>query len=126
MIKGKNPTLLNVTYLRSGKTRDGEKIDESFEVIYKTEDGEVHKTYEPPEADIFIVKPGFRTYNYNKPEERMECMDKIRVPISKIRFKIAEEMGEQGRAFVEQCVRNKNFRGQIGRASCRERVSWFV
>lgn len=111
MIKGKNPTLLNVTYLRSGKTRDGEKIDESFEVIYKTEDGEVHKTYEPPEADIFIVKPGFRTYNYNKPEERMECMDKIRVPISKIRFKIAEEMGEQGRAFVEQCVRNKNFRG---------------
>lgn len=111
MIKGKNPTLLNVTYLRSGKTRDGEKIDESFEVIYKTEDGEVHKTYEPPEADIFIVKPGFRTYNYNKPEERMECMDKVRVPISKIRFKIAEEMGEQGRAFVEQCVRNKNFRG---------------
>lgn len=111
MIKGKNPTLLNVTYLRSGKTRDGEKINESFEVIYKTEDGEVHKTYEPPEADIFIVKPGFRTYNYNKPEERMECMDKVRVPISKIRFKIAEEMGEQGRAFVEQCVRNKNFRG---------------
>lgn len=111
MVRCKSPTLLNVTYIRPGKDENGDKIDERFEVIYQTENGEVHKTDEPPNADIYIVKPEFRNYNYNKPEERMELMDKVTVPISKIRFKIAEEMGEKGRAIVQQCRDTRNFKG---------------
>lgn len=107
MIKGNNPTLLNVTYMKPSKDED---IEESFEVIYKTEDGQVYKTNEPAEADIYFVKPEYRNYNYNKPEERISHMDKVRVPISKIRYKIAEEMGEEGKNFIKDCYRNKDFK----------------
>lgn len=107
MIKGKNPALLNVSYIRPSK-ENGNK--EYFEVIYKTEDGEVRRAEEPGEADIYIVKPEFRDFTYNKPQERIERMDKVRVPISKIRFKIAEEMGDVGQQFVKACVQQRDFR----------------
>jgi len=106
LLKSSNPTLLNVTYIKPNK-EDGTK--ESFEVIYKTETGEVYRSEEPPLADIFFVKPEYRNYNYNKPEERMERMEKVRVPISKIRYRIAEEIGEEGQKFISQCCQEKNF-----------------
>ena len=101
MIKGKNPTLLNVTYIRPNKFND---YQDKFEVIYKTEDGEVRKSDEPAEADIYIVKPEFRDYNYNKPQERMERMDKIRVPIKDIRKVIEKESGDYGRKIKEKAA----------------------
>lgn len=107
MITGKNPTLLNVTYIRPTKDNGNREL---FEVVYKTEDGVVHKAEEPAEADIYIVKPEYRNYNYNKPQELISHMDKIRVPISKIRFKIAEEMGQEGEALVERAYRERNFK----------------
>ena len=57
LILGENPILLNVSYI---KARKDENIKEHFEVIYKTEDGKVHKSDEPAMADIYIVKPEFR------------------------------------------------------------------
>lgn len=105
MIKGKDPTLLKVTYIKPSQDQK-----ECFEVIYKTEDGQVHKTNEPAEADIYIVKPEYRTVNYTRPQERIEKMDKVRVPISKIRYKIAEAMGDQGKAFVKQCYETGNYK----------------
>ena len=111
MINDKDVSLLNVTYIRPGKDKyTGEKIQERFEVIYKDSNGNVHKKDEPAEADIFIVKPEYRNYNYNKPVERIDHCDVVRVPISKIKFKIAEAMGEQGEAFVKDCIANKNFK----------------
>lgn len=107
MIKGKNPTLLNVVYHKPNKDQG---IEESFEVIYKTEDGEVHKSNEPPEADIYIVKPEYRNYDYNKPQERINHMDKIRTPISKIRYTIAEAQGEKGIQFIKNCYQERNFK----------------
>lgn len=107
MIKGNNPTLLNVTYIKPGKNND---VEESFEVIYKTEDGQVYKSNEPPEADIYIVKPEFRNYNYNKPQELISHMDKVRTSISRIRYTIAEAMGEEGLAFIKNCYQEKNFK----------------
>ncbi|MCM1215452.1 MAG: hypothetical protein NC548_13145 [Lachnospiraceae bacterium] len=107
MIKGKNPILLNTTYLRPSPENDWK---DQFEVIYKTENGEVHRTVEPGEADIFIVKEECRDFNYNKPQERMERMDKVRVPISKIRQKIAESMGDEGKAFYKACVERRDFK----------------
>lgn len=107
MIQGKSPTLLNVTYIKPGRDGD-EKVEERFEVIYKTEDGVVHKTDEPPDADIYIVKPEFRNYNYNKPQERVEVMDKVRLPISKIRFHLAKEMGDPGKNIIDQFYQTRN------------------
>lgn len=105
MVEANNPTLLNVTYIKPSKQNDNE---EYFEVIYKNESGEVHRVKEPPDADIWFVKPEYRTYSYNKPEERMERMEKVTVPISKIRYKIAEMMGDEGKNFVKQCFETRN------------------
>lgn len=106
MIKGEDPVLLNQTYIRPTKQND---FKEYFEVIYKTKDGTVHKSEEPGEADIYIVKPEYRTCTYNKPQERIEKMDKVRVPISKIRYAIAEAMGDDGKKFIESCYKQGNY-----------------
>lgn len=107
MIKGKNPTLLNVTYIRPTKKND---YKEYFEVIYKDDNGEVHRSNEPANGDFYIVKPEYRNYHITKPEERIEKMNKVRVPISKIRYKIAEEMGEQGKMIIQQSFQERNFK----------------
>ena len=101
MIKGTNPILLNCTYIRPTKSND---YTEKFEVIYKTEEGEVRKSDEPAEADVYIVKPEFRDYTYNKPQERIEKMDKIRVPISKIKKLIEKESGSYGKQIVDRAM----------------------
>lgn len=107
MIKGKNPILLNCTYIRPNKNNN---YTEKFEVVYKTEDGEIRKSDEPAEADIYIVKPEFRDYDYNKPQERMEKMDKIRVPISKIRKVIQKESGEFGKKISARAEAEQDYR----------------
>lgn len=107
MIKGNNPTLLNVTYVRPSKRND---YHEAFEVIYKTEDGKVHYSEEPAEADIYIVKPEFRNYTYNKPQERIENMEKVRVKISKIREEIAKAQGDAGKEFIKQCRQTGDYK----------------
>ena len=107
MILGHNPTLLKVTYQRPSKKDDKE---ECFQVIYADDQGDVHYVEEPGEADIYIVKPEFRTYRYNKPEERMERMDKIRVPISDIRYTIAEHAGDWGKQIKQRALDSKDWR----------------
>ena len=104
MIYGTNPTLLNVTYKKPDKSKG---IKESFEVIYKTEDGTVHCSNEPPEVDIYFTKEKFRNHDYNKPQESLSVLDKRRVIFSKIRYEIAKEIGEDGLKFVQQCYDNK-------------------
>lgn len=106
LVKEEEPMLLNVRYIKP--SRD-DKQRECFEVIYKTKDGSVHKIEEPPDADIYIVKEKYRNFNYNKPQERIERMDKKRVPVSKIRYQIANEMGEQGKQFIKNCYETRNF-----------------
>lgn len=106
MIFGENPILLTVNYIKPDRKRG---IEESFEVIYKTEDGKVHKTNEPAEADIYFVKPEFRNFTYNKPQELMTKLQKETVLVSKIRHRIAEEIGEEGLMFIQQCFNNKDF-----------------
>lgn len=107
MIKAKNPILLNVTYIKPTK-ENGRK--ESFEVIFKDDDNIVKKVEEPAEADIWFVKPEYRNYNYNPPQQRIERMYKVRTPISKIRQCIAKQMGEEGLNFMSQCRANGDFR----------------
>ena len=107
MIKGDNPVLLNCTYIRPTKEND---YNEKFEVIYKTEDGEVRRSEEPADADIYITKPEFRNHTYNKPQERIERMDKIRVKISEIRKTIHKQSGEYGKRITDRAMDEKNFK----------------
>lgn len=104
MIYGTNPTLLNVTYIKPDRAK---QIKESFEVIYKTEDGSVHLSNEPAEVDIYFTKEKFRNYNYNKPQEQLTKLDKKRVLFSQIRYEIAKEIGDDGLKFIEYCYQNK-------------------
>ena len=97
-IIGKEPTLLKVTYCRPSR-QAGQK--ECFQVIYKDDNGTVRYYEAPPDVDIYIVKPEFRDYTYNKPQERMEKMYKIRTPVSKIRKVIAEQSGDWGKHILQ-------------------------
>lgn len=107
MIQGNNPLLLNVTYVKPTKDNDN---DEYFEVIYKNDNGEPCMSKEPPLADIWFTKPEYRNHSYNKPEERVEKMNRESVPISKIRLRIAQEMGEEGKNFIKNCYTTKNYK----------------
>lgn len=107
MIHGKEPTLLNVTYIRPDRKRG---IEEAFEVIYKDDSGAVHKSNEPAEVTIYFVKPECRDFNYNKPQERMERLFPKRVLVSEIKYEIAKEIGEEGKKFVEQCAQAKDWK----------------
>lgn len=99
MIHAKNPKLISVHYLRK---RTGQK--ECFEVVYLDDDNVPQLSYEDPMATIYIVKPEFRNYSYNKPEERMEHMDAVRVKISDIPKTIAKAAGAWGRSIVEMAT----------------------
>ena len=108
MIQGYHPTLLKVTYQRPSKKDVNQ--NECFQVIYADDQGDGHYTEEPGEADIYIVKPEYRKYKYNKPEERMEKMDKIRVPISKIKDTIIEHSGEWGQNIKKRAFETKDWK----------------
>lgn len=104
---GKNPTLLRVEYVRPSKRNDHK---ECFKVVYINDDGVVKYTEDSPEVPIYIVKPEYRTYDYNKPEERIEHMDKIMVPFSKIKQKIIDESGEWGKTIHNKAKAMNNWK----------------
>ena len=95
---GINPILLNVTYQRPNKLKG---INECFKVIYKDDDGKVHYTEDKPEAEIWFVKPEHRNYDYYKYQEHMDKMFPVRVPVSEIRYRIAQEAGDWGKNIIK-------------------------
>lgn len=107
VISDKNPSLLNVTYIRPNKKLG---IPESFEVIYVDDNGNVQKSNEEALVDIWFVKPELRTFNYHKPQEKMENMFSKKVLVSDIKYEIAKEIGPGGEAFVQDCFRNNDYR----------------
>ena len=113
MIHGRSPTLLNVTYIRSAPKLN---ISEHFEVIYRDDDGNICKSDEPPDVDIYFTKPKFRKFDNNgnpvdlwKPEERLERLDVKRVPYGRIRQTIEHEIGELGHRFYRRCMDNQTY-----------------
>lgn len=107
MIKAKNPILLNVSYIKPTKANNNK---ECFEIIFKNDINETQRAEEPAESLIYFVKPEFRNYDYNKPEERISSMYTVKSPISKIRYKIAEEMGDEGKQIIKQAYEQRDFR----------------
>lgn len=109
MIIGKFPKLLNVTYIRPNK-KSSPEVEESFEVIYVDDNGLVRKSNEPALAEIWFVKPELRTFNYNKPQEKMENMFSKQVQISQIKYEIAKEIGPEGDSFIKNCFNTRDYK----------------
>lgn len=107
MIKGKNPTLLKVSYVKPDSKTARKEV---FQVLYNDDEGNVYYAEEPAEADIYIVKPEYRTYDLQKPEERIDHCDKVRVPISQIRYRIAKEAGDWGKSIIQQATDRHDFK----------------
>lgn len=105
MIKGKHPTLLKVQYVRPDRKRG---IKECFQILYIDDNGEVRYAEEPPDVDIYIVKPEFRNYTYNKPQERIDHMEKVRCRFSNIRYEIAKRAGEWGKSILAKAERDRD------------------
>lgn len=108
MIHGKSPQLLNVTYVRPSKFTEDK---ECFEVIYYDDDGNLRKSDESPEVDIYFTKPELREPStYHRPEVRLDRLEKHRVPFSKIKKEIENEMGEIGHQFYRSCIAEQRYR----------------
>lgn len=111
MIEEKNPQLMQVTYVPPRRNKQtGEKIQERFDVVYKDKNGDLHLVEEPAMAEIWFVKPQFRDRDYNLPSEKLERCFPVRVPFSKIKERIAQEIGEEGELFMSQCYQRKDFK----------------
>ena len=104
---GTNPVLLNVEYIRPDKKKG---IEECFHVVYMDDDGNMKFSEESPEVGVYIVKPEYRNYTYNKPEERISHMDKVMVPFSEIKDLIIKESGEWGRAIKDRSKAMEDYR----------------
>ena len=105
-IKGKNPTLLSVTYQKPQKKRG---IDECFQVIYADDEGTPHYVEVPAEVQIWIVKEDKRNYTYNKPQEHMKNMYPVKCLVSNIKKEIAKAAGDWGKNIVEQAYKTNDY-----------------
>lgn len=104
---GKHPTLLNVTYVRPDKKKG---IEECFQVVYYDDDGNIRFTEDSPEVCMYVVKPEYRNYTYNKPEERIDHMDKVIVPYSKIKDELIKQSGDWGKAIKDKANALENWK----------------
>ena len=66
------------------------------------------KGYTEPHHLIPISK--YRDFDYNKPQERIERLNKVECLLSEVRYKIAEEIGEEGLNFIRQCFQNRDYK----------------
>lgn len=103
---GKTPMLLKVDYVRPNKKKG---VKECFQVTYIDDNGQVRYTTDEAKVPIYIVKPEYRTYKYNKPEERIEHMDKVIVNFSDVKDYIAKEAGPWGQAIKDKAKAMEDF-----------------
>ena len=107
MISGSNPILLNCRYFYQISNENNPR-PEHFQVLWKDDNGVKHVTEESPNVDFWIVKPKYRNFTYNHSFEDMAKMDKVTVPYSQIRYRIAKEAGEWGKSIVSQATQMGN------------------
>ena len=62
-----------------------------------------------PKRIIYFEKPECRNHKYNKTYERLENLIPVEVEEKNILYKIAEEMGDDGKRFINQCMTNRDY-----------------
>lgn len=82
-------------------------------VIWKdTETDEKHLQVVPePMMDIYFEKPEVRTtHTHNKNYAKLEDLYKVSVKYKDIKFRIAEELGEKGKMFLQNVFQTRNYK----------------
>ncbi len=103
-----NAMLLDIQYIKPSK-RDGET--DILYVIWKdldTGNKYLQQTREP-KMDIYFEKPEFRNHSHNKNYQHIENLFKQTVKYKDIPFAIAEEMGDVGKARLNEIFQTKNY-----------------
>lgn len=103
-----NAMLIDVQYMKANRK---EKIPDYLYIIWKDLDtGEKHlKIVEEPKMTIYFEKPEFRDHtNWNNYKELEKC-DAKTVKYKDIMYAIADDWGEEGRQFIQNCFETRQF-----------------
>lgn len=104
-----NSMLLDIQYIKPNKQ---EGSPDFLYLIWKDLDtGEKFlKAVPEPKMDIYFSKPECRNFDYNKKCEKLSNLYKRTVKYKDIVFTIAEEMGDRGKAIVNDIMSTRNFK----------------
>ena len=105
-----NSMLIDIQYIKP--SRKTNNIDYLYVIWKDLRDGEKHLDIIPePKVEIYFEKPEIRNHTYNKSYERIENLIKKTVKYKDIIFEIANDMGDIGRAKIQNCFATGNYQG---------------
>lgn len=104
-----NGMLVDVQHVKSRKRGEPDYLY----IIYKNVDtGEKYLEAIPdPKMTIYFEKPEYRNHSYNKNFTEIEKLVPHTVKEKDIIYKIAEDMGDRGKAMLNEYFNTKNYRG---------------
>lgn len=100
--------LLDVQYVKANKK---DNMPDYLYIIWrdlKTQEKFMQCVPEP-KMDIYFEKPELRTHAYNKNYEKIENLDKKTVKFKDIIYAIADDMGEEGRRYLNNAFQTRNY-----------------
>lgn len=104
-----NSMLIDIQYIKPNKKNDEPDV---LYVIWK--DLDTGKKYmqktEEPKMDIYFEKAEYRNHTYNRNYQHLDKLYKDTVKYKDIVFRIAEEMGEMGKARLNDLFRTGDYR----------------
>lgn len=100
-----NAMLLDIQYINKNN-------EDYLYTIWKDLDtGEKNLSIEKnPTRLIYFEKPEFRNHKYNRNYARLDEVYPVEVKERDKIFRIAEEIGDEGKNFIKQCFNNRNYR----------------
>ena len=102
--------LIDIQYVRPGYNENGKHPDYLYIIWKEISTGKKHLNIVPtPKVEIYFEKPQYRNFTYNKNYERLENLDKKIVPYKDITTYIAQDMGERGKQYLQDCYNTGNY-----------------
>lgn len=103
-----NGMLCDIQYIRENKR---EKTPDTLYIIWKDIDTEEKQlmTIEEPKVEIYFEKDEFRDHTYNKNHQLKDRCNKVTVKYRDIIFRIADDMGDQGKQFLANVFSTQNY-----------------
>lgn len=100
--------LLDVQYVKANKK---ENIPDYLYIIWRdlNTQEKFMQCVPEPKMDIYFEKPELRTHAYNKNYEKIENLDKKTVKFKDIIYAIADDMGEEGRRYLNNAFQTRNY-----------------
>ena len=108
-ITDKDAMLLDIQYIKPNRTAG---TNDYLYIIWKDlKTGEKHLEAIPePMMTIYFEKPEFRTHEHHTKYAYLDqCVPKT-VKYKDIMYAIAEDIGEEGKAFLNNCFNTRNYK----------------